>query len=73
MLIIFMIKSSETLEYVVESLINDKPIKGNNGPSIPVRRRSVSPSGLTGGMNGFSDLKKMNTHTPQNQSALIRR
>jgi len=62
MLIIFMIKSGEDLNYVVDCLISGKQIKGSSGPSISQRRRnSVSPSGFDRNMTSFGDYKKNTT------------
>jgi len=66
-----MMRSGESLDYVVDCILNDKAIKSNNGgPSLPQRGRSISPVGYQQ-LNSFSDAKK--TSSPQNHSAMIRR
>ena len=58
MLIIYMIKSSESLEYVVDQLINDRRIKnvsGNDNSTMtnPRNRRSLSPGVRTSGVGSM--------------------
>ena len=67
MLIIFMVKSGEALDYVVDCLLKDKAIKSSNGgPSLPrQKRRAVSPLGYTKDLNSFDNAVKKN-NTPQN-------